>query len=287
VLNLHWNDYTTFTNQLEGTIHNGPHNRIGGHMASLLSPRAPEFFLHHGYIDQLWDRWQRKSANHLTAYDTFSSTAQLPYTYGNTPSNVQDHFDLKQSGVIYVNYKSHPSGPGHATFLYKCMWILISKNLVVDLAELEEGLDAMKDRLWQIPQQPFHVPNESEFEWWYPKDTEQEEEVKRKIAMMQETARSYNQKLESPTDEFTNEASQMVGYDIERVMEVAGICPLARKWNNRHQKCVTDKRQRKLQQHVKRELRRGEIMGAEVVDKKELRDGGRRLSPLNESINLV
>jgi len=293
VLNLPDTGFGLFSDQLEGAIHNGPHMRIGGHMASLLSPRAPEFFLHHAYIDQLWDRWQRKSANHLASYDSYSPLAQLPYTYGNTPSTVQDHFDLKQSGVIYVNYKSRPVGPGHYNkFLPSCLWLVVShtKHLVVDLQSVVDGLDEMgPESLRQIPQRGFRVPPVSDFEWWLDSANQsQQEKLRGEIAMMQKAAVSYNRKLEKPTEEFENEASQMLGYDLEKVMEVAGICPLGMKWQARERRCAADINQRALRRHVERELEESVVIGGEVVGKKQPRGGGRRLSPLEEGpVNLV
>ena len=34
---------------------------VDGTMCTLESADAPEFFLHHGFIDKLWDDWQKKS----------------------------------------------------------------------------------------------------------------------------------------------------------------------------------------------------------------------------------
>lgn len=50
--------YDVFWPELERVIHNGPHNWVGGVMASRSSPGDPIFFLHHCWIDLLWARWQ-------------------------------------------------------------------------------------------------------------------------------------------------------------------------------------------------------------------------------------
>jgi tyrosinase len=68
VLAMNSANYVAFTDALEIQIHNIPHVRIGGTMLQTWSPEAPEFFLHHGHIDKLWDDWQKKSNAHLNAY---------------------------------------------------------------------------------------------------------------------------------------------------------------------------------------------------------------------------
>lgn len=37
-------------------------------MCSQESASAPEFFLHHGFIDKIWDDWQKKSLAHKYAF---------------------------------------------------------------------------------------------------------------------------------------------------------------------------------------------------------------------------
>jgi tyrosinase len=43
---------------LEVSIHNPPHQWVGGLMASAYSPWDPAFYLHHCWIDMLWAWWQ-------------------------------------------------------------------------------------------------------------------------------------------------------------------------------------------------------------------------------------
>ncbi|MFE7135117.1 tyrosinase family protein [Streptomyces sp. NPDC057638] len=65
-----WNSTsrTGFRNHIEGWSAGGPqrwrnHNRvhrwIGGSMVGVTSPNDPVFWLHHSFIDLLWNRWQR------------------------------------------------------------------------------------------------------------------------------------------------------------------------------------------------------------------------------------
>lgn len=42
----------------EGFLHNPVHNWINGNMADATSPNDPVFFLHHCYLDLLWERWK-------------------------------------------------------------------------------------------------------------------------------------------------------------------------------------------------------------------------------------
>ncbi|MFJ8001788.1 tyrosinase family protein [Streptomyces sp. NPDC096310] len=58
---------TGFRNRLEGWMsghrernHNRVHRWVGGHMLGADSPNDPVFWLHHAFVDLLWDRWQRK-----------------------------------------------------------------------------------------------------------------------------------------------------------------------------------------------------------------------------------
>lgn len=47
-----------FQASLEGTVHAGTHNAVGGDMAGAASPTDPLFWLHHAFIDKTWAEWQ-------------------------------------------------------------------------------------------------------------------------------------------------------------------------------------------------------------------------------------
>ncbi|MCC7540569.1 MAG: tyrosinase family protein [Deltaproteobacteria bacterium] len=49
--------FPAFQRALEG-VHAGPHNAVGGTMASSSSPADPIFWLHHASVDRLWAGWQ-------------------------------------------------------------------------------------------------------------------------------------------------------------------------------------------------------------------------------------
>ncbi|MFJ4922888.1 tyrosinase family protein [Streptomyces sp. NPDC088725] len=61
---------TGFRNRLEGWTtggdkapwrnHNRVHRWVGGEMLGAASPNDPVFWLHHAFVDLLWDRWQSK-----------------------------------------------------------------------------------------------------------------------------------------------------------------------------------------------------------------------------------
>lgn len=42
----------------EGLLHNPVHRWVGGNMALATSPNDPVFFLHHGFLDYLWEQWK-------------------------------------------------------------------------------------------------------------------------------------------------------------------------------------------------------------------------------------
>lgn len=54
--------FNGFQSALEGSVHAGTHNAVGGDMAGSASPTDPLFWLHHSFIDKTWAEWQA-SAN--------------------------------------------------------------------------------------------------------------------------------------------------------------------------------------------------------------------------------
>ena len=50
--------FTGFQTLLEGAVHGGTHNAVGGDMAGAASPTDPLFWLHHAFIDKTWADWQ-------------------------------------------------------------------------------------------------------------------------------------------------------------------------------------------------------------------------------------
>jgi len=95
--------YDVFWDRLEGEIHNGPHNWIGGEMSGGHSPRDPAFFLHHTYIDMLWAQWQLRNPG-----APFVPSAGAPdvgdamHPWSTTVGDVLDHRG--------INVYSYPAG---------------------------------------------------------------------------------------------------------------------------------------------------------------------------------
>lgn len=61
-------DFDVFEIMLRRIFHDKVHALVGGTMASGDSASAPEFFLHHGFIDKIWDDWQKKNFDHKDAF---------------------------------------------------------------------------------------------------------------------------------------------------------------------------------------------------------------------------
>ena len=59
---------TDFELALRGVMHNNVHCGIGATMGDSEAASAPEFFLHHAFIDKIWDDWQKKRSAHKKAF---------------------------------------------------------------------------------------------------------------------------------------------------------------------------------------------------------------------------
>jgi hypothetical protein len=95
--------YDAFWPDLEGIIHNPPHNWVGGAMATAASPRDPVFYLHHCWIDLLWAQWQLQ---HLGAPFVSSGAGaglnDAMQPWATTPADVMNHRT--------INLYHYPSG---------------------------------------------------------------------------------------------------------------------------------------------------------------------------------
>ena len=93
ILNNGPNQFRQFEGGLRMNIHNEMHCLIGGTMCGNLSAYAPEFFLHHGYIDKLWAAWQKKGLEYRDAH--FSNmTTPMAEAGSTTPADVIDNDNL-------------------------------------------------------------------------------------------------------------------------------------------------------------------------------------------------
>ena len=97
---LNMDDFSEFELFLRADLHDNVHCRIGKTMCTEEAASAPEFFLHHAFIDKIWDDWQKKSSAHKNAY--------FPTVLGNMPkTNLRPDqlIDLSnQPGGVSVEY---------------------------------------------------------------------------------------------------------------------------------------------------------------------------------------
>ncbi|XP_065666234.1 uncharacterized protein LOC101239471 isoform X2 [Hydra vulgaris] len=56
--------FEDFDIQMRHNYHDRMHNIIGGTMSTHYAANAPEFFLHHAFLDKIWYTWQSKSSKH-------------------------------------------------------------------------------------------------------------------------------------------------------------------------------------------------------------------------------
>jgi len=56
----YWPGPSSFESVSEGVLHNPVHRWVGGNMADATSPNDPVFFLHHAFLDLLWERWKHQ-----------------------------------------------------------------------------------------------------------------------------------------------------------------------------------------------------------------------------------
>lgn len=79
--------FRLFQRTLEGHIHAGVHNAVGGDMAGTASPTDPLFFLHHANIDRLWSVWQARHPGLVPA--NMNDVLQPPPLFDTQVSAVQ------------------------------------------------------------------------------------------------------------------------------------------------------------------------------------------------------
>ncbi|XP_078342749.1 tyrosinase-like isoform X2 [Oculina patagonica] len=91
--------FETFEQDLRTIFHNNVHCLIGGTMCSVDAAAAPEFFLHHGMIDKIWDDWQSRSSAHKNAH--FPNIDGNVYNTSYTPRQLID-LNRQPSGVRVV-----------------------------------------------------------------------------------------------------------------------------------------------------------------------------------------
>lgn len=101
VLDVHPRNFSNFEFMLRVNLHDLVHCLIDGTMCTIDSAAAPEFFLHHGFIDKIWDDWQKKSESHKNVF--FSNLAQRMPGTPVIPSVVLDL--SAQPGGVRAEYR--------------------------------------------------------------------------------------------------------------------------------------------------------------------------------------
>ena len=98
---LNMDDFTEFERTVRGPLHDNVHCQVGATMCTSEAASAPEFFLHHTFIDKIWDDWQQKSQAHKNAYFP-TVTENMP----ETQLRPAELIDLaNQPGGISVEYE--------------------------------------------------------------------------------------------------------------------------------------------------------------------------------------
>lgn len=67
-----YNKFVQFSDLIEGAPHGLVHFTIGGKkgdFSGMMSPNDPFFWLHHTYLDKLWNDWQRHSPERFRQYN--------------------------------------------------------------------------------------------------------------------------------------------------------------------------------------------------------------------------
>lgn len=99
--NANASNFERFEFVLRLEFHDLVHCVIDGTMCSLDSAAAPEFFLHHGFVDKIWWDWQKLSKNHTFNQYFLSQTQRMPRTVHRS----KDLLDLhNQPGCVCVDY---------------------------------------------------------------------------------------------------------------------------------------------------------------------------------------
>lgn len=94
-------DFLKFESLLRVVFHNEFYSRIGGTMNSKNAAAAPEFFLHHAFIDKIWSDWQEKGKKHKFNIFFTNQKGKMP----GTRKRPKDFLDLsEQPDCICVEY---------------------------------------------------------------------------------------------------------------------------------------------------------------------------------------
>lgn len=108
--------YSNFRSTLE-IYHGTPHVFVGGGMNSMMSPMDPIFWVHHAFIDAIWDVYQKKYDAGFSNYngvrgDGRSVSVADPLTpYTQTAASVMNSASICVQYVSTATSSNAPSGP--------------------------------------------------------------------------------------------------------------------------------------------------------------------------------
>ncbi len=97
----------------EGILHNPVHRWVGGNMGLATSPNDPIFFLHHCYIDMLWEKWRKQHPSidpylPTSGVPGYDLSSKLMFNKMGKPApftgswKVQDTLDISSLGYAYA-----------------------------------------------------------------------------------------------------------------------------------------------------------------------------------------
>ena len=134
-------NFHEFEFRLRECIHDQVHCEIGGTMCSSRAAEAPEFFLHHGYIDKIWNDWQERSLSHRNAYfstqignmPTGGGSSRLYLNLAGLPGNVCIEYlePTSQNALRFrrVSEKAQYFGLSSSSLEYvACPWRALTAN---------------------------------------------------------------------------------------------------------------------------------------------------------------
>jgi len=108
-LTMHWRNWSRPDPKSARTVHRW----IGSNMGDATSPNDPVFFLHHCYIDMLWEKWRKQhptSAPYLPASGTpgYDLASKLVFNKSGKPApwtgswRVKDTLHTTSLGYTYA-----------------------------------------------------------------------------------------------------------------------------------------------------------------------------------------
>ena len=83
-------EFDTWHTFVSSNLHDAVHCNIGSTMCSGDAANAPEFFLHHGFIDKIWADWQNKGPEYKNLAYYAQNTAAMQGSFGYSPRNLYD-----------------------------------------------------------------------------------------------------------------------------------------------------------------------------------------------------